>query len=108
MRAALLLILVGACSDPTGGSTDGREVYHSTCTPCHGMSGKPDQAMIERLNVRDLTDPAWRNTVDAAKIEHQIRTGSANKLMPSFQGALTDAQIKAVSDYVASPSFVTQ
>ena len=35
-----------------------------------------------------------------ALVENQVRHGSKNKLMPAFEGALTDAQIKAVAAYV--------
>jgi mono/diheme cytochrome c family protein len=38
-------------------------------------------------------------------IEAQVRNGSANKLMPAFGGAITDDQIKAVAEYVASSDF---
>ncbi len=59
------------------------------------------------LNVRELTAPDFRARDTPALVEHQVRTGSQNKLMPSFEGALSDAQIKAVAAYVASPAFVT-
>jgi len=77
------------------------------CTSCHGPTGKPSESMAAQLNVRDLTDPAWRAKATPTLVEHQVRTGSANKLMPSFTGALSDAQIKAVAAYVASPAFIT-
>ena len=103
---AFVLAATG-CSDPTGGSVDGKAVFASMCTSCHGERGKPSEGMAAQLNVRDLTDPKWRVAVTPALVEHQVRTGSANKLMPSFTGALSDAQIKAVAAYVASPTFVT-
>lgn len=103
-----MLLLVTACSgDPTGGSVEGPKVFESMCSSCHGPTGKPSEAMVARLGVRDLTDPKLRATLTPAHVELQIRNGSANKLMPAFQGALTDAQIKAVAAYVASPAFMT-
>ena len=38
-------------------------------------------------------------------VEQQVRHGSQNKLMPAFEGAISDAQIRAVAAYVASTSF---
>ena len=104
---ALLLVALAACNgDVAGGATDGPRVFASVCATCHGPSGKPTEAMIQRLNVRDLTAPEFRARVTPALVEAQVRNGSKNKIMPAFQGALDDAQIKAVAAYVASPQFV--
>jgi mono/diheme cytochrome c family protein len=35
-----------------------------------------------------------------------VRRGSENQLMPAFEKLINDAQIKAVSAYVASPAFL--
>jgi mono/diheme cytochrome c family protein len=100
--------MVVACNNTkvAGGATAGPEVFASVCATCHGPGGKPTEAMVQRLNVRDLTSPEFRARVTPALVEHQVRTGSKNKLMPSFEGALSDAQIAAVAAYVASPAFL--
>ena len=103
----LLAVVLAACPSRGGGGTaDGAQVFQSTCATCHGPEGKPPEAMIARLNVRDLTSPELRARVTPALVENQVRNGSKNKLMPAFGGALSDDQIKAVAAYVASPSFV--
>jgi len=111
MRGAFVLgVIAGlaaACSpDPTGGSVDGAKIYDGMCTSCHGPTGHPSEQMIQQLNVRDLTSPELRAKATPEFVEAQVRRGSTNKLMPSFQGALTEDQIKAVSAYVASPAFL--
>lgn len=107
MKALLLLVALAGCnSSVAGGTTDGPKVFASVCATCHGPSGKPTGEMVARLNVRDLTAPEFRARVTQALVENQIRTGSKNKIMPSFAGALDDAQIKAVAAYVASPEFL--
>jgi mono/diheme cytochrome c family protein len=105
----ILLAVLAACDQGSraGGSTDGAQVFQSVCAQCHGPTGKPTEAMIARLNVRDLTNPEFRGKLTPALVEAQVRNGSKNKLMPSFSGALSDDQIKAVAAYVASPGFVT-
>jgi mono/diheme cytochrome c family protein len=105
-RAVLLVILV-ACGSPAGDSVDGSTIYASMCAACHGPTGKPNEAMAARLGVKDLTDPAVRARLTPAHVEQQVRSGSENKLMPSFAGALTPAQIAAVAAFIASPAFVT-
>lgn len=104
---AVAFVLVAACnsSPVAGGTTDGPKVFSSVCATCHGPTGKPAEAMVSRLNVRDLTAPEFRARVTPALVENQVRHGSKNKLMPAFEGALSDDQIKAVAAYVASPAF---
>ena len=65
-----------------------------------GPGGKPPAQMTASLGVRDLTDAEFRVRRDRALVEQQVRRGSANGRMPAFTGALTEDQIKSVSDYV--------
>jgi mono/diheme cytochrome c family protein len=106
---ALVAAACAACSgDATGGSSDGPELFAKLCTACHGSDGKPPAAMELRLGVRDLTAPALRARITPAIVEQQVRRGSDNKLMPAFEGLINDAQIKALSAYVASPAFLSR
>jgi mono/diheme cytochrome c family protein len=102
----LTVVVVAACNrDPAGGAQDGPAVFGMLCAACHGPDGHPPAAMIARLGVRDLTAPEFRVRATPALVEQQVRHGSANKLMPAFEGAISDAQIQAVAAYVASPHF---
>lgn len=95
----------GCDRDPAGGSVEGPAVFGTLCASCHGPDGRPPAAMAARLGVRDLTAPEFRSRATPALVERQVRRGSANKLMPAFEGAISDAQIRAVAAYVASPQF---
>src|SRR5262245_28454720 len=101
----MLVAALAACSGGPSGASDGRAVFQLLCATCHGADGRPPAAMVARLGVRDLTAPEFRARVTPALVEHQVRAGSTSKLMPSFEGAISDAQIAAVSAYVASPQF---
>jgi len=104
-----LIIACAACSaDAAGGSSDGPELFAKLCVACHGPNGKPPEAMALRLGVRDLTAPELRARITPVLVEQQVRRGSDNKLMPSFEGLITDAQIKALSAYVASSAFLSR
>jgi mono/diheme cytochrome c family protein len=115
MKSWLLAVVVAvaapgaAChSDPAGGAQDGAAVYGMLCATCHGADGRPPAAMVARLGVRDLAAPEFRARVAASGpglVEQQVRHGSQNKLMPAFEGAISDAQIRAVAAYVASSAF---
>ena len=102
----ILLVLCACDAGVKISSDDGAQVFTSVCATCHGPQGKPNAAMVARLGVRDLTAPELRVRITPALVEAQVRKGSQNKLMPSFAGALSDAQIKAVAAYVASPAFM--
>ena len=102
---ALVLAVLVAC-DSGASSGDGAQVFATVCITCHGPTGKPNEMMVAKLGVKDLTSPAVRKTLTADMIEQQVRDGSKNKVMPGFAGALSDAQIKAVAAYVASPQFL--
>ena len=98
----------GCNRDPAGGTTDGAAVFGMLCASCHGPDGRPPAAMVARLGVRDLTAAEFRARLAASgpgAVEKQVRHGSQNKLMPAFEGAISDAQIRAVAAYVASPRF---
>lgn len=112
MIVKVWIVLLGlasatACRTSAGGES-GPQVYQSVCATCHGADGTPTAAMSARLNVRNLSSPELRARVTPALVEAQVRKGLSNKLMPSFEGALTDAQIKDVAEYVASPTFPGQ
>ena len=102
-----LAAVAGCNSDPAGGTKDGAAVFGMLCASCHGAEGHPPAAMVARLNVRDLTAADFRARVTPALVEQQVRHGSANKLMPGFEGAITDDQIRAVAGFVASPRFAS-
>ncbi len=93
-------LTVGCDRKVAGGSTDGAEVFKAACASCHGERGKPPQAMADQLGVRDLTGAEFRARRTKELVHGQVTRGSANGRMPGFQGALTDAQIDAVTAYV--------
>ena len=99
-----LLVLIAGCETPA--PVDGAAVYARYCITCHGEAGKPTAQMVAQLNVRDLTAPELRARVTVPLVEHQVRSGSTNRLMPAFAGVLSDAQITAVATHVASPAFL--
>lgn len=93
-------MMIGCDSSAASGSTDGKSLYQEVCSRCHGSGGKPSPSLVARIGVKDLTSPALQARLDIEAIEKQIRNGSKNRQMPAFQGALSDAQLKALAEYV--------
>ncbi len=100
-----LVVCLAACSAQTD-SVDPPTLFSTYCATCHGPTGQPPAALVAQIGVRDLTSLELRARVTPALVEHQVRFGSQNHLMPAFGGMLNDAQIKALAAWVASPAFV--
>lgn len=102
-RAALLvaLALLAGCRDRiAGGRADGAAIFSEVCARCHGPAGEPDAANVARLGVKPLTSEHVQRQLADEDIRRQILRGSENKQMPSFAGALSDAQVDAVIAHV--------
>jgi len=100
-RGVVVSLLLAACSQPiAGGKADGPAVFAAACASCHGPAGKPPASMAAALGVRDLTSPEFVARATPALVENQVRRGSPDQKMPSFEGAMTADQVKAVAAYV--------
>lgn len=98
--AAALALLVGCDRQVAGGRADGAEVFAEVCARCHGPEGVPDPGNVARIGVKPLTSPRVQEEMSDGDLRRQILEGSKNRQMPSFAGALTDAQIDAVVEHV--------
>jgi len=100
--ALMLLACAGCGRSIAGGNPDGPKIFAEACAACHGPSGRPPDAMIAGLGVRDLTAAEFRARVTPQLVAHQVRTGSENGKMPAFPpDLLSDAQVRAVAEFVA-------
>jgi mono/diheme cytochrome c family protein len=109
VRVVAFALLLAAChGDAAEGPVDASQVFASACAKCHGPRGQPSEQMVVRFGVRDLTAPEFRVRATSELVEAQVRGGSKNKLMPAFEGALTDPEIKAVAHFVASSQFLAR
>ena len=103
----LLALALAACKpDPASGSLDGPTIFAEACARCHGPTGRPTEQLVQQLGVKDLTASELPEKITPALVLHQVKTGSENRIMPSFAGALSAAQMEAVAKYVASPDFM--
>jgi mono/diheme cytochrome c family protein len=92
---------LAGCREPiAGGRADGAAIFAEVCARCHGSEGNPDAANVARLGVKPLTSEHVQRQLTDDDIRRQILRGSENKQMPSFAGALSDAQVEAVIQHV--------
>jgi len=73
------------------GAAAGKEVFVSNCGGCHTLAAAGTSGTTGP-NLDDLKP-------DEATVEQQVRNGGGG--MPAFEGRLSDAEITAVSQYVA-------
>jgi cytochrome c6 len=81
----------GAGQAGGGGAEAGKAVFTGTCGSCHTLSAAGTSGSVGP-NLDDTS-------LDAAAIEEVVRGGRGT--MPSFDGKLSDAEIKSVAAFVA-------
>jgi cytochrome c551 len=75
-------------STPTQAADDPATLFTENCAGCHGADGSGGNG------------PDLRGEDNVDGIAEQVRNGGGG--MPSYSGELTDAQIEALAEYVAS------
>lgn len=98
---ALAAMNLGACKvEVAGGQADGEAIYVEVCARCHGIDGAPEPIRARQLGVRDLRDPGFQAGITDDALRTTIAGGTPSRRMPAFEGALTPAQLDAVTRYV--------
>lgn len=94
LAAAGTAVCIGYAPDEARGQTQqdsaaGARIFAERCTACHGPEGKGTAQA-----------PSLEAVSDAAVAARTVRSGKDG--MPSFAGQLSDTEISAVAQYVAS------
>ncbi|MCY4472276.1 MAG: cytochrome-c oxidase, cbb3-type subunit III [Kistimonas sp.] len=82
---------------------DGREVFESTCSICHGKDAKGNT----QVGAPNLTDGVWLYGNTQAQVEYTIRNGR-NGVMPAWKEILGPEKVHLVSAYIYSLSHKKQ
>jgi mono/diheme cytochrome c family protein len=80
-------------SSQTSAQLSGQALFQANCSRCHGADGKG----IQSVGTPDFVSVG----MDAGHVTQTVRSGRPSK-MPSFTGRLSDSEIAAISEYVAS------
>ncbi len=83
---------------------NGKELYVSNCSSCHGLSGRPDDAFSKILNPppTDFTDPDINLGLSPFKVYNTTTFGIQGTAMNSFEEVLDEKQKWDVAFYVLS------
>jgi mono/diheme cytochrome c family protein len=103
LTAALLALMlfigpeVVANDKPLKSGGPGQKVFTDNCGSCHTLS---------RAGTNGQVGPNLDNVnLKPADVESIVRSGSGG--MPSFEGKLSDQEIKDVASFVAGPNYST-
>lgn len=78
-------------------AADGSAIFQEQCIGCHGPDGHAATDMGKKVQAADLTSEAVQQLSDA-QLAKVVKTGQ--KKMPSFDGKLSDNEIKEVIAHV--------
>jgi cytochrome c5 len=74
-------------------------IYRKRCASCHGKTGDGKTPKAEELDTPppDFTSPSYRTTFE--QMVNYTRDGKGDE-MPSYEGRLSDEEIKALARYI--------
>src|SRR5438093_1021640 len=102
MRRLLALLLMPAAVLPTARGQDARALFLQHCASCHGESGDGRGTTQLDRPARSFKDGgfSYGNTVEA--LVRTIANGIPGTPMPAAPSVLTDADRRALAEYVLS------
>lgn len=97
LKSAAVILLAASIVTPAFAQGSGADTYKTKCLMCHGADGTGNTPAGKALKAASFNDPAAIKATDAELIA--IVKNGKNK-MPSYNGKLSDAEIKAAVAYV--------
>lgn len=118
-RAAAQREAPASVAVPSGSASPGRRVYETHCVECHGIDGKGDGPAALTLvpHPRDFTSGRYKlHSTETGSLPtdedllRSVRQGVFGTSMPGWSTLLSDADLRAVVEYVKtfSPRFAAE
>lgn len=99
-RLALWLLLgLGA---PAAAQVDAPALFASNCAKCHGLDGSGTGPTVLDRPARNFKEGGFSFGNTPAVIARTIAHGIPGSPMPSFEGAFSDEQLRALAEYVVT------
>ena len=104
-KTILLAVMIGFAASLSSYAADAKETWEKTCAKCHGVDGKGQTKMGQKLGIKDYTDAkvqAELKDEDAVKaIKEGVKDKDGRLMMKPIEG-LSDDEVKALVAYVRS------
>jgi cytochrome c6 len=97
LRTAAMILLAASIAAPAFAQSAGADTYKAKCAMCHGPDGTAATPMGKMMKIPSFKDPVVVKDSEAVLISV---TKDGKGKMPSYNGKLTDAQIKEVISYI--------
>jgi cytochrome c6 len=97
IRAAAMILLAASIAAPAFAQSAGEATYKAKCQMCHGPDGTAATPVGKMMKVPSFKSPAAKAAPEASYI---AITKDGKGKMPSYNGKLTDAQIREVVSYI--------
>jgi mono/diheme cytochrome c family protein len=78
----------------------GAKIYEKKCLMCHGKDGVGDTKAGKMMKTPDISSADWKNGKSVAEVTKTLHEGLGK--MPKYEGKLSEAEIKAVAEYVVA------
>jgi len=95
--------IIGFTAAMTASAADAKETWEKTCAKCHGVDGKGQTKMGQKLGIKDYTDAKVQEEMKDDRAFKSVKEGLKDKedkvLMKPAEG-LSDDEIKALVQYV--------
>jgi mono/diheme cytochrome c family protein len=92
-----MILLAASIAAPAFAQSAGADTYKAKCAMCHGPDGTAAVPMGKMYKIPSFKDPDQVKATDSA-LEAITKDGKGK--MPSYNGKLTDAQIKDVITFI--------
>ena len=105
MKYSLLCIFLAALTlTASAEGPEGRDLFQTHCTACHGANGLGDGPAAQALNPppRDLTVRPYKQGCGPGAIVKTLQSGVKGSGMPSFSNQLSEDEMWSLAHYVRS------
>ena len=97
IAAAAAILLAASIAAPAFAQSAGAATYKAKCAMCHGPDGTASTPMGKMMKIPSFKSPASKSASEASLI---AITKNGKGKMPSYNGKLSDAQIKEVVSFI--------
>src|SRR5947208_7746018 len=102
-KILLLSVLIGAITALSARADDAKAIYEKDCAKCHGVDGKGQTKMGQKLGIKDYTDAKiqaeMKDDVAFKSVKEGLKDSEGKTLMKPAEG-LSDDEIKGLVAYV--------